>query len=203
MAEELWHYVEARRDDGVASMFRIRDLAPRPDLPKINVVELPYTTTELSRLPSAAAHRRLAEFEEMWLRPACNALGCELVGTKTEDGSCFYYMYAAIGPDSLIEKLSPFDAALGFYDDDDPTWGEYGTLRELLDQAKAIPDHDDHDDHDHDHAAPKPAKAKPKPKAKAKAKATPKRAPKPVARKPKATPRKKTTGGTRRTKKRR
>ena len=201
MAEELWHYVEARRDDGVASMFRIRELAPRPDLPKINVVELPYTTTELSRLPSAAAHRRLAEFEEMWLRPACNALGCELVGTKTEDGSCFFYMYGAIGPDPLIEKLSPFDAALGFYDDDDPTWGEYGTLRELLDQAKAIPDHDDHDDHgDHDHA-PEPAK---KPKAKKpRAKATPKRPAKPVARKPQASPRKKTTGRTKRPKKRR
>src|SRR3982751_3692573 len=116
MAEELWHYVEARRDDGAASMFRIRELEPRPDLPKIFVVELPYPTTELSRLPSATAHRRLGEFEEAWLRPACTALGWEMVGTKTEDGSCFYYMYGAASPVPMLEKLSPFDGALGFYD---------------------------------------------------------------------------------------
>jgi hypothetical protein len=188
MAEELWHYVEARRDDGAASLFRIRELDPRPDLPKINVVELPYPVTELSRLPSATAHRRLAEFEEMWLRPTCAALGCELVGTKTEDGSCFFYMYGTIGPDPLIEKLSPFDGALGFYDDDDPAWAEYATLRELLDQAKAIPDHDDHDGHDHDHAPSRrtrqptvfekpPAKRK-KTATKKATKKTPKKAPK-------------------------
>jgi hypothetical protein len=28
---------------------------------------------------------------------------------------------------------------LGFYDDEDPDWAEYGTLRTLLDQAKAMP----------------------------------------------------------------
>jgi uncharacterized protein DUF695 len=139
MAEELWHYVEARRDDGTPTMFRIREIDRRPELPTIFVVELPYPTTELSRLPSATAHRRLADFEEAWLRPACNALGWELVGMKTEDGSFFLYMYGATDPHTLIERLSPFDAALGFYDDADPDWAEYATLRELLDQAKAMP----------------------------------------------------------------
>ena len=147
---ELWHIVEARRDDGTPTMFRIRELAPRAQLTKIFVVELPYPKTELSRLPNAADYRRLAEFDEQWLRPACTALGWELVGSKTEDGSFFLYMYGASDPNAMIEKLSPFDAALGFYDDDDPEWQEYGTLRELLDQAKAIPVADEK-------AAPAPA----------------------------------------------
>jgi hypothetical protein len=136
---ELWHIVEARRDDGTPTMFRIRELAPRTQLTKIFVVELPYPKTELSRLPNATDYRRLAEFDEQWLRPACSSLGWELVGSKTEDGSFFLYMYGATDPNAMIEKLAPFDAALGFYDDDDPEWQEYGTLRELLDQAKAIP----------------------------------------------------------------
>lgn len=136
---ELWHIVEARRDDGTPTMFRIRELAPNRSLTKIFVVELPYPTTEMSRLPNANAYRRLAELEEQWLRPACGTLGWELVGTKTEDGSFFVYMYGGSDPQHLIEKLSPFDAGLGFYDDDDPNWQEYATLRELLDQAKAIP----------------------------------------------------------------
>ncbi len=33
--DELWHLVEARRDDGAPAMFRIRDLAPRLDQPRI------------------------------------------------------------------------------------------------------------------------------------------------------------------------
>jgi hypothetical protein len=136
---EDWLIVEAKRDDGTPTMFRIRELAPRPELAKIFVVELPYPMTELSRLPGALDYRRLAEFEEQWLRPACNTLGWELVGSKTEDGSFFLYMYGSSDPSTMIEKLSPFDAALGFYDDDDPDWQEYGTLRELLDQAKALP----------------------------------------------------------------
>jgi len=136
---ELWHIVEARRDDGTPTMFRIRELEPQKALTKIFVVELPYPTTDsLSRLPSASDYRRLAEFDEQWLRPACTALGWELVGSKTEDGSFFLYMYGASDPDAMIEKLSPFDADLGFWPDDDPDWLEYGTLRELLDQAKAI-----------------------------------------------------------------
>src|SRR5262249_32943484 len=138
MAEELWHYVEARRDDGAPTLFRIRELDPRPDLPTIFVVEVPYPTADVSRLPNAAAHRRLAEFEETWLRPACAELAWELVGMKTEDGSFFLYMYGAADPQRMIERLAPFDAALGFYDDPDPTWAEYGTLRELLEQAKAM-----------------------------------------------------------------
>jgi hypothetical protein len=135
---ELWHIVEAKRDDGTPTMFRIRELDPKTDLTRIFVVELPYSTSELSRLPNAAAYRRVADLEEQWLRPACQTLGWELVGSKTEDGSFFLYMYGGGDPDKLVEKLSPFDAGLGFYDDEDPEWKEYGTLRELLDQAKAI-----------------------------------------------------------------
>jgi hypothetical protein len=138
-AEEIWHYVEARRDDGSPTMFRIRELDPRPELTQIFVVEVPYPATELSRLPDAKAHRRLAQFEEQWLRPACESLGWQWVGVKIEDGSFFLYLYGASDPNAVIERLSPFDAALGFYDDRDPAWREYGTLRELLDQAKALP----------------------------------------------------------------
>src|SRR4051812_38671061 len=136
---ELWHIVEAKRDDGTPTMFRIRELAPQKHLSRIFVVELPYPTTEMSRLPSASAYRRVAELEERWLRPACQTLGWEFVGSKTEDGSFFLYMYGGRDPQQLIEKLSPFDVALGFYDDEDPDWQEYATLKELLDQAKAIP----------------------------------------------------------------
>jgi hypothetical protein len=136
---ELWHIVEAKRDDGTPTMFRIRELEPKPELDKIFVVELPYPTTEMSRLPNATSYRRVAEFDENWLRPACTALGWEVVGHKIEDGSFFLYMYGAGEPNDLIARLSPFDGALGFYDDADPAWTEYGTLRELLDQAKSIP----------------------------------------------------------------
>ncbi|HSD86435.1 MAG TPA: DUF695 domain-containing protein [Kofleriaceae bacterium] len=136
---ELWHIVEAKRDDGTPTMFRIRELAPQRHLNRIFVVELPYATTEMSRLPNAAAYRRVSELEEQWIRPACQALGSEIVGSKTEDGSFFLYMYGNTDPQLMIEKLSPFDAGLGFYDDEDPEWQEYATLRELLDQAKAIP----------------------------------------------------------------
>lgn len=136
---ELWHIVEAKRDDGTPTMFRIRELDPRTHLDRIFVVEMPYPATELSRLPNAASYRRLADFDEQWLRPACAALGWELVGSKTEDGSFFLYMYGSGDPNELVARLSPFDAGLGFYDDADPGWLEYGTLRELLDQAKAIP----------------------------------------------------------------
>jgi hypothetical protein len=136
---ELWHIVEAKRDDGTPTMFRIRELEPRRQLTKIFVVELPYPKTELSRLPNASDYRRLTEFDEQWLRPACNALGWEYVGSKTEDGSFFFYTYGCADPNAMIEKLSPFDVALGFYDDEDPDWQEYGTLKELLEQAKAIP----------------------------------------------------------------
>jgi hypothetical protein len=136
---ELWHIVEAKRDDGTPTMFRIREIEPRRQLTRIFVVELPYPKTELSRLPNASDYRRLAEFDEQWLRPACSSLGWEYVGSKTEDGSFFFYTYGAADPNAMIEKLSPFDVELGFYDDEDPEWQEYGTLKELLDQAKAIP----------------------------------------------------------------
>jgi hypothetical protein len=139
MSEEMWHHVEAKRDDGTHTMFRIRELPPQKRLDRIFVVEMPYPTTELSRLPDATAYRRLSRFEEQWLVPACAQLGWELVGSKTEDGSFFLYMYGASDPDTLRDRLSPFDAALGFYNDHDPEWAEYATLRELLDKAKAMP----------------------------------------------------------------
>lgn len=139
MDGELWHIVEAKRDDGTPTMFRIRELEPRKQLTRIFVVELPYPSMELSRLPTADAYHRLGELEERWLRPACASLGWEIVGSKTEDGSFFLYMYGAGDPNALVERISPFDAELGFYDDEDPDWLEYATLRELLDQAKAMP----------------------------------------------------------------
>lgn len=137
--DELWHLVEARRDDGVSAMFRIRELAPRTDQPNIFVVELPYPVTALSRLPDAAAYRRLSAFEEQWLSPAANALGWTFVAAKIEDGSFFLYLYGAGEPTPMIERLSPFDGALGFFDEKDPTWDEYAALKELLEQANAMP----------------------------------------------------------------
>lgn len=141
MDGDVWHLVEGRRDDGAPAIFRIRELAPRLELPRIFVVEMPYPITELSNLPNAAAYRRLAQFEEQWVIPACAVTGYELVGLKIEEGSFFLYMYGATDPQTVIARLSPFDAALGFYDDHDPSWGEYATLRDLLDQAKAMPIH--------------------------------------------------------------
>jgi hypothetical protein len=169
---ELWHIVEAKRDDGTPTMFRIRELDPLRHLDRIFVVEMPYPATEMSRLPSAAAYRRLSDFDDKWLRPACTTLGWELVGSKTEDGSFFLYMYGAGDPNELVARLSPFDANLGFYDDADPEWQEYGTLRELLDQAKAIPKRveDDPDVTAPAHARPPAAK---KPAAKRTAAAKP------------------------------
>jgi len=139
MDGEVWHLVEAKRDDGAPTIFRIRELEPRRELSRIFVVEMPYPITELSRLPNATAYRRLAQFEEQWLGPACSALGYELVGVKIEEGSFFLYMYGEGDPTDLISRLAPFDVALGFYDDADPDWGEYSTLRDLLEQAKALP----------------------------------------------------------------
>lgn len=136
---ELWHFVEAKRDDGMPTMFNIRELEPKRQLTTIFVVELPYPKTDPACLPCAADFRRQARFDQEWLRPACGTLGWELVGSKVEDGSFFFYMYGAGDPGAMIEKLSPFDGSLGFYDDNDPDWQEYGTLRDLLDKAKAIP----------------------------------------------------------------
>lgn len=177
-AEELWHYVEARRDDGSPTMFRIRELATRPELSQIFVVEVPYPTTEMSRLPDASAHRRLAQFEEQFLRPSCAALGWEFVGSKTEDGSFFLYMYGSGAPSALVERLSPFDGALSFYDDHDPTWSEYATLRELLDHAKTMPPEQP--------TLQSIPRARPKAKAKTKPIAKPKAKPKAPKVKPKA-----------------
>src|SRR5688572_8773907 len=197
---EQWLIVEAKRDDGTPTMFRIRELEPQRELTKIFVVELPYPKTELSRLPNASDYRRLAEFDEQWLRPACSSLGWEYVGSKTEDGSFFFYTYGCADPNAMIEKLSPFDVALGFYDDDDPDWQEYGTLKELLDQAKAIPALEPVRGPEVTAILPRdraptmattPTKAKAKAKAKPRAKAKPKaqaKAAKPKARAAKSKP---------------
>jgi hypothetical protein len=137
--DELWHLVEARRDDGTPAMFRIRDLQPRPDQPTIFVVEMPYPVTGLSRLPDAKSYRRLTQFEEQWLIPACAKLAWTFVAAKTEDGSFFLYLYGNAEPTALIEKLSPFDGGLGFFNEHDPNWEEYEALKELVDQANAMP----------------------------------------------------------------
>jgi hypothetical protein len=138
MDGEVWHLVEARRDDGAPTIFRIRELDPRPELSRIFVVEMPYPITEMSRLPDATGYRRLAQFEEQWVAPACAATGYTQVGLKIEEGSFFLYLYGANEPTDLVARLAPFDGALGFYDDADPTWGEYATLRDLLEEAKAM-----------------------------------------------------------------
>jgi hypothetical protein len=143
-SEEIWHLVEGKREDGLPSMFRIRELARRTDQPTIFVAELPYLPATRagaheSRLPDAAAHRRIATFEEQWVRPACATLGWTFVATKLEDGSAFVYLYGAGETRPLVEKLSPFDGALGFFDEPDPGWEEYAALRDLLDQARALP----------------------------------------------------------------
>ena len=137
--EEQWHQFEALRDDGAPAMFRIRDMAPRPDQPKIFVVELPYPITDLSRLPDATSYRRIATFEENWLIPAAGSLGWSFVAAKIDDGSCFLYLYGASDPTPMIERLAPFDGGLGFFDENDPAWDEYAALKELLDEANAIP----------------------------------------------------------------
>jgi hypothetical protein len=131
-----WQVVEAQRDDGQAVMFRIRELAAQPELARIFVVELPFETTEMSKLPSAVAYRRLQQFEDDWLAPAAAALGLAWVGVRIEDGSSFFYLYGTGDATAVVARLSPFDAALGFYDDDDAEWAEYATLRGLLDAAQ-------------------------------------------------------------------
>src|SRR5687768_5133442 len=71
--DELWHLVEAKRDDGSPTIFRIREIATRREQTHIFVAELPYPVSELSRLPDAPSYRRFATFEEQWLDPACKA----------------------------------------------------------------------------------------------------------------------------------
>ena len=97
MDGEVWHLVEARRDDGAPTIFRIRELEPRPELSRIFVVEMPYPITEMSRLPDATGYRRLAQFEEQWVAPACVATGYTQVGLKIEEGSFFSSGFAPIG----------------------------------------------------------------------------------------------------------
>ncbi len=137
--QDDWHLVEARRDDGSPALFRIRELEVRHELPTIFVVEMPFQSTEMSELPNAAQYRRLDQFRDQWLLPACTALRWEFVAMKIEDGSIFFYLYGAGDPDALIERFTPFDPDLGFYDDIDPLWAEYAYLRELLDEAMQLP----------------------------------------------------------------
>jgi hypothetical protein len=136
---QLWHLVEAKRADDAPTIFRIREIAPRLDQPRIFVTELPYPIADGSKLPDAPSYRRFATFEEQWLDPACHALDWTTVGVKIEDGSFFVYLYGAGDPKHLIERLSPFDGQLGFFDEHDPKWDEYAALRELLEEAKTIP----------------------------------------------------------------
>ncbi|MGE0403471.1 MAG: DUF695 domain-containing protein [Kofleriaceae bacterium] len=160
--DEVWHIVEARREDGTSALFRIRDLEPVPRQETIFVVELPYPPTQLSRLPDAASYRRLATFEEQWIRPACASLGWTFVAVKTEDGSAFHYMYGAGGTRPMVEKLSPFDGSLAFFDEHDAAWDEYAALRELLAEANAMKKKPA----PKKPAAKKPPKTKPKKKSK-------------------------------------
>jgi len=159
---DLWHQVHAQREDGVPAMFLVRDVEPRVDQPQIFVVQMPYSTTDLSRLPDAAGYRRLDAFQEQWIEPACASLGWTFVAWKSEDGSFFLYLYGDGDPNVLLEKLSPFDSALGFFNDRDAEWAEYAALRELVEQAEAAPeDEPDNNgvhihtaDCDHEHNAP-------------------------------------------------
>jgi hypothetical protein len=135
---ERWQLVEAKRDDGSPTIFRIRELDPVHALSRIFVVELPYPVADGSKLPDAPSYRRFATFEEQWLDPACHQLGWMPVAVKIEDGSFFVYLYGGGDPVQLVERLSPFDGALGFFNEDDPTWDEYSALRELLDEAMTM-----------------------------------------------------------------
>lgn len=199
--EELWHLVEAKREDDSPTIFRIRELEPRLEQPRIFVVELPYPVADGSRLPDAPSYRRFATFEEQWLDPACNALGWTPVAVKIEDGSFFVYLYGKDDPHALVERLSPFDGQLGFFDEADPKWDEYAALKELLDEAKTMepragddaPDAEIDDDLvsgpiEHTKTTVKKPKAKKKPPAKAKkqpAKPVKKPAKRPTKKKPK------------------
>src|SRR5262249_3651221 len=122
MASDVWHQVHAQREDGIAAMFLIRDVEPRADQPRIFVVELPYSVTDLSGQPHAAGYRRLGAFQDQWREPACAQLGWTFVAWKCEDGSFFLYLYGDGDPDALLERLAPFDGELGFFNDLDADW---------------------------------------------------------------------------------
>jgi hypothetical protein len=150
---DLWHQVHAQREDGVAAMFLIRDVEPRADQPQLFVIELPYPITDLSKLPDAAGYRRLDTFQEDWVEPACEALGWTFVAWKSEDGSFFLYLYGDGDPNALLERLTAFDDALGYFNDRDADWSEYAALRELVEQAQAAPQDDADAEADHVHTA--------------------------------------------------
>ncbi len=146
---DLWHQVYAQREDGVPAMFLIREVEPRADQPRLLVIEMPYTSTEASKLPDTAAYRRLDTLQEQWIEPACEALGWTFVAWKSEDGSFFLYIYGGGDPSALLERLASFDGALGFFNDSDADWSEYAALRALVEQAQAAPEGEDEDDHVH------------------------------------------------------
>ena len=154
MAEgDIWHQVQAQREDGIDALFVIREVEPRRDQPRIFVIEMPYKVTELSRLPDATEYRRLHTFQEQWVEPACAQLGWTFVAWKSEDGSFFLYLYGDGNPNAMLEKLAPFDGALGFFDDADPDWNEYAALRELLAQAQAAAEEEPEHEHAHHNGA--------------------------------------------------
>jgi hypothetical protein len=147
---DLWHQVHAQREDGAPAMFLVRDVEPRNDQPQIFVVQMPYSVTDLSRLPDAAGYRRLDAFQDQWIEPACASLGWTFVAWKSEDGSFYLYLYLYLygdgDPQILLKKLAPFDDSLGFFNDRDAKWAEYAALRELVEQAEAAPKDSGHED---------------------------------------------------------
>ena len=112
---------------------------------------------------------RLQVFEEQWLIPAASSLGWMFVAAKTEDGSFFLYLYGDTDPTAMIARLSPFDGSLGFFDEQDPAWDEYAALKELLEEANAMPP-----ERVEKEPAKTPAKQKPAAKGKRTVKVTPK-----------------------------
>ena len=139
MDGEVWHLVEARRDDGAPTIFRIRELDPRLELSRIFVVEMPYPITEMSRLPNATGYRRLAQFEEQWVTPGLR--GHRLHPGRPQDRGRLVLPLSlrrqrahrarrAASPRSTPPSASTTTP--------NPTWDEYATLRDLLEEAKAM-----------------------------------------------------------------
>jgi len=116
---ELWHHVEARREDGAPAIFRIRELDARLEQPHIFVVELPYPLTELSRLPDATGYRRFDVFKEQWLDPACLALGWTPVAIKIEDGSLRADRRSAGPPNARRRRHRSYRRIDGSHEDHD------------------------------------------------------------------------------------
>ena len=140
MDGEVWHLVEGQARRRRADHVPHSRARAAPELTRIFVVEMPYPITEMSRLPNAAAYRRLAKSSRSSgsSRPApppATSWSASRSRRARSSSTCTELP----DPNEVISRLAPFDAALGFYDDADPSWGEYATLEDLLDQAKAMP----------------------------------------------------------------